>query len=291
MTFDPYSCEDVSALNEMVDNVYVLNLEKDFFKYKILKKKLNEKNIEHERFIAIDGYGGSLDLEQKEKNFNKLLDSYRREPFFPEILKSAATILSDGYGAFRSEGAMGCLLSHEKIIADAKKQGYEKICIFQDDIYFHINFDKMLEKSRENIKNSAIFYLGATEHLQWLKKERWNDPNWMFQRFKYHHYWMTEKTYGMFAVIIDKKMFDSLLRLMSFNYFAADQCLALTVMLMFDRNGMVSWPNMVMPDASFSNTFSKASFGEGVGHRDFEEHSKKMGWNLNYYDLSERYYE
>ena len=79
--------------------------------------------------------------------------------------------------------------------------------------------------------------------------------------------------------------------LMSFKYFAADQCLALTGMLMFDRNGMVSLPNMVMPDASFSNTFSKASFGEGVGHRDFEQHSKKMGWNLNYYDLSERYYK
>ena len=39
-------------LNNFADNVYVLNLEEESFKYEILKRKLDKKGIEHERFIA-----------------------------------------------------------------------------------------------------------------------------------------------------------------------------------------------------------------------------------------------
>ena len=42
-------------INNIVANVYVLNLEEDTFKYNILKRKLDKLNIKHQRFEAING--------------------------------------------------------------------------------------------------------------------------------------------------------------------------------------------------------------------------------------------
>ena len=60
-------------VNDLVDNVYVLNLERDLYKYNILKKKLDEKNIAHERFVGVDGYNGDISLKEKVRAFKKLL--------------------------------------------------------------------------------------------------------------------------------------------------------------------------------------------------------------------------
>ncbi len=279
-----------SKINDLVDNVYVLNLEKDLYKYNILKKKLDQKNIQHQRFVGVDGYDGSLQLTEKEKAFWKVLDEYRNSELYELVLKEGAGILSSGFGAFRSKGAMGCLLSHMKIFEDAVKNKYDKILIFQDDIYFHNQFEELLDKRKWEIKRSALFYLGATEQENWVKAHNWTDPNWSRQHFEYGHYWATKKTFGMFAVIVDKKVFAPFLKLVKFNFFADDQALALLAVSLFEGESLVSYPNLVMADTGFSNTFDGVSHKHGVPHRDFEEHSMLMGWNPTYYDLSEKYY-
>jgi GR25 family glycosyltransferase involved in LPS biosynthesis len=279
-----------SKINDLVDNVYVLNLEKDLFKYNILKKKLDQKNIQHQRFVGIDGYDGSLQLTEKEKAFWKLVAEYRDSELYELVLKQGAETLFNGFGAFRSEGAMGCLLSHVKIFEDAVENKYDKILIFQDDIYFHNQFEELLEKRQWEIKRSAVFFLGATEHEDWMKTHDWIDPNWSREHLEYGHYWATTKTFGMFAVIVDKKVFAPFLKLVKVNFFADDQALALLAAKMFEGEGLVSYPNLVMADTGHSNTFDGVSRKDGVIHKDFEEHAMLMGWNPDYYDLSERYY-
>ena len=86
-------------INDLVDNVYVLNLERDFFKYKILARKLKALGIKHERFLGTDGSAQSFDQGAH----------------------------GTGLGpVYRSSGSVACLHSHIRIIEDAIKNKYKK---------------------------------------------------------------------------------------------------------------------------------------------------------------------
>ena len=64
-------------------------------------------------------------------------------------------------------GYIGCRDSHIEIIKDAKKNGYKKILIFEDDFIF-INEDKKLIDdilSQLSVVDWELFYFGATVHL------------------------------------------------------------------------------------------------------------------------------
>ena len=64
-------------------------------------------------------------------------------------------------------GHLGCMDSHIKVIEDAKKNGYKKILIFEDDFTF-INDDKKLINNILNQLSNFdwdLFYFGATVHL------------------------------------------------------------------------------------------------------------------------------
>tara|TARA_R110002051_G_scaffold325053_1_gene425488 strand:- start:3964 stop:4815 length:852 start_codon:yes stop_codon:yes gene_type:complete len=279
-------------LNDLVDNVYVLNLERESFKYDIVKRKLNDKNIQHQRFVGVDMRDNSFSLKEKEESFRRMIDQYRGESLYDKVLVIGAEVLFSGYGAFRYGGALGCLLSHIKILEDAIKKKYKKILFLQDDIYFHRDFDTLLDVHAETIRSSAVFYLGATENMLPLMQNKWSDPNWAYRRNKYAP---TEKTYGMFGVIVDEGMFESLLKLMKSKFFAADQCLSILASIP-KKNALqydywVAFPNLIMADTRFSNTFEGVSYSHGQEHRALKSWSQKKGWNLEYYDLSEKYYK
>ena len=286
-------------LNSLVDNVYVLNLEKDLFKYRILERKLKEKRIKHERFVGIDGWDGDRSEERAVENFGKIIHAYKDSELYSVVSKSAARIIGHGWGAYRSSGSMGCLVSHVNILKDALKNKYERILILQDDIYFHKEFEGLLEERLDSINKSSLFYLGATEHAEWMKDSHWwwRNPHWSRDQHKRGCYKVTEKTLGMFAVIIDKKLFEPMIELVEFEILACDQSLAILGSVTLPEESFVSFPNLIMPDTSHSNTAS-----ETVGDRSFESgeiwrggtDSKwaiEQGWDHNYYDLTEKYYE
>ena len=114
-------------INNLVDNIYVLNLERDLFKYKILKRKLDKKNIRHQRYVGVDGCDGPNSIEQQEGSFRKMLDEYRDTELYELLVKCGGFTLASEGGANRSTGAMGCLFSNRKIIQDAIDNKYKKI--------------------------------------------------------------------------------------------------------------------------------------------------------------------
>ena len=277
-------------VNDLVDNVYVLNLERDLYKYNILKKKLDEKNIAHERFVGVDGYNGDISLKEKVRAFKKLVNEYEESEIWDRVVYRGGEILANNSGAYRSRGAVGCLISHRNLIQDAIDNKYKKILILQDDIYFHNDFEERLDKLCPVSESSVGVHLGAIEYNEYVKRVKWANPNWNHNRIKYSTH---EKTCGMYAVILSQEMFAPFMELSKFKLFAADQTLAIISFAKFFHFTWVAYPNIVIPDMTHSNTFRGVTHRSGKVHRPFNDgiYPHKFGWDLDYYDLSEMYYE
>jgi GR25 family glycosyltransferase involved in LPS biosynthesis len=277
----------MKTINELADHVYLMNLEREFYKYEIAKKKLEEKGIEHQRFIGIDGYDGEISLKEKVKAFKNLTDAYEGSELWEPIVLNSFDNFQKGTGAFRSRGAMGCLLTIRNIIQDAVDNKYKKILIFQDDIYFHKDFDERMKKLTPVIESSVGVHLGASEYNYHMKNEKWNNPNWNVDKFRYS---TTENTYGMWAIFIGQEMFAPFLELSKFNFFAADQCLAVLSYNMFFHSTWVAYPNLVIADLGKSNTFrDDVPYPRSMNPN--ENWARNLGWDLDFYDLSKKYYE
>ena len=277
-------------INKLVDNIYVLNLQRDEWRYDILARKLSKHNIEHQRFIGVDGGDISGGDEEKRKAYKRIIEEYEHEPFYDRLVSRAAHALAcKQAGAFRTSGAMGCLQSHRNIIQDAIDKKYKKILIFQDDIYFHNKFGQMLARLTPTIESSVMTHLGAFEWNEPVKRDKWPDPNWNFNKCKYA---TTENTCGMWATVVGREMFEPFMRLSRFRLMSADLCFSFLGFNQFFKSSWVAHPNIIVSDTSHSNTSStqeKEFIRSGMPMAN--EYVKDVfGWDLKYYDLSERYY-
>ncbi|MAF24895.1 hypothetical protein CL634_04895 [bacterium] len=270
-----------SKINSLVDNVYVLNLEKDSFKYDILKRKLDKKNIQHQRFLGVDGYDGLISTEEKEKAFKNMIDKYRGTDLYEPLLRRGGYVLwNRACGANRTRGAMGCLLSHRKIIQDAIDNKYKKILLLQDDIYFHNKFDQVLSDLTPTIESSLMVHLGAAEHSSHIQRDKWPNPSWNYRRVRYS---TTAETCGLWGTIIDQEMFGPFMELSQFKFFAADISFAVLGVYKYPHDTWVAHPNIIIAERSHSNTSETDEYTVPMG--------RGFGWDLSAYDLSERYYE
>ncbi len=59
-------------------------------------------------------------------------------------------------------GMVGCKLSHIAIISMAKKRGYKRILILEDDIVFKSNAESLFKKSVSQLPDWDMLYLGGT---------------------------------------------------------------------------------------------------------------------------------
>jgi len=121
------------SINNIFDNIYLLNLDRDIDKYNISKKLLSDFNIKFQRFQAVDG-NNLVDLD----NMNKY--------------------------------AYGCLLSHIKIVEDAIQNNYNKILIFEDDIMIHKDFINLFGIIYSKLLDWDMLYLGCSQRPNtWYK--------------------------------------------------------------------------------------------------------------------------
>jgi glycosyl transferase, family 25 len=126
------------TLFNLIDKIYVINMDKDKERMSILDKKLKKMGIEYERISGIDG----------KKKYKELKDKTKIRP-----------------------GQLGCLMSHIKILEKAKNNNYQNILIFEDDVIFCKNFIeklvKLLKKVKQNEGNFDVLYLGCSQKHEW----------------------------------------------------------------------------------------------------------------------------
>ena len=66
------------------------------------------------------------------------------------------------HGHFSTWGGLGCYLSHAAIWKDAVLKGYDKIAVFEDDLYFSPNFKERIALIEPNVPSDCqLLLLGA----------------------------------------------------------------------------------------------------------------------------------
>lgn len=159
------------TLFNLIDKIYVINMDKDRERMLILDKKLKKLGLEYERISGVDG----------EKKYKELNVKTKLRP-----------------------GQLGCLLSHLKILEKAKKNNYQNILIFEDDVIFCKNFIeklvKLLKKVKHNEGHFDILYLGCSQKHDW--KNIVDKGN----------YYLGKKMDGTFGMIVNREIFNKTLK-------------------------------------------------------------------------------
>lgn len=238
-----------SFINNIVDKVFVISLDRDIYKYNILKQKLIELQIKHERFVGIDG--------------NRVIDDFNRDK---KLMRGKCLgYKPEKYGLYRSYGAYGNLLSSIKLLRNAIKYNYKSILILEDDVYFHKDFNVINEEIINNIKKNDIVWIGA------------NQSNWTHVKLCNNSYKPNMNTFGGYGVIIKKRLFNKVLDLLEKKNAPFD--LILNSIALNDKvNSLVIYPNLLIPDVFYSST--------GMGSRNNIEFYKCRNINPELYDLS-----
>jgi glycosyl transferase family 25 len=131
-------------MNNYVDNVYLINMDKDTKRLIKVTKECKKFNINFERFCGVN----PLKLSKKE------LNKY--------VTQTCQNICPNGI--------IGCGVSHMKIYEDALKNNYKNILVLEDDVYFCDELYEELDKAMSELpEDYDILYLGC---FGWCDKKQ-----------------------------------------------------------------------------------------------------------------------
>lgn len=213
---------NMHLLNKFVDNIYVLYINQA--EHNNIKEKIDELGLKVEYFKGVNGSMGNL-YANYEKWYN-----------------------NNNANIKLSKGSFGHISSFLKIINDAILKNYSKIILFEPDIYLCDNFELELEKYKDLIENSKLFYLGANQNM-FYSETTWNHIDIEGNHYKCY------KTLGTFAVIIDKSIFKEIYDQCSLMTEPSDVCLT-HLQAKYRKKCIVSYPNLICCDVTESMTAS-----------------------------------
>lgn len=123
----------MSYVNQVVDKVYVINLDRDTERLQKMTEQLTRLNIEFTRFPAV--------LGSQVKTSHHLTDM---------CLK------------YCTDGIKGCAMSHKTIWEDMIKHNYKHVLILEDDAEFAEDFENLFRTGWDQVpKDFDVFYLGC----------------------------------------------------------------------------------------------------------------------------------
>lgn len=157
-------------------------------------------------------------------------------------------------------GELACLKSHIEIVKYAKLNGLKKILILEDDVVFSKNFLEKLNKI--NIDFNMLF-LGA------------NQKYWDGIKF-FDNYYVSKKTMGAFAYIIDHNFYDKILNIAAPELCPIDYYYLL--LQSYEDKIYTCYPNIVIADI-YSSTIRDVP-----KNFNFKNHFKLLKWNIGDYD-------
>lgn len=227
-------------INEYFDKIYCINLDRRLDRWIKTVEQFKYFNIRVERFSAIDG--DVLNFEQE----------------------GLISDLSD-LGLIENKNALGCLLSHLKVIEDAKKKNYKKILIFEDDILISKEFKDRIKECK-NI-NWSILYLGASQF-------NWDNIDLSSKFYE------CENTLGTFAYAIDHELFDEVIETLKNSKKSVDNSMA-EIQSRHKKKCLTYFPNIVISDVNDSDIRES---------KNMSSYCESMKWNpIDFIRLNKEY--
>jgi len=106
-----------------------------------------------------------INLEHRKDRLEQSIQRFKDFEILDKVQFVKGIVYNDERLAPDQNAKMGCLLSHYRILKDAKKNGYENILVFEDDFEFTKDKAYVNKKIDKCIKELPldwdIFYLGA----------------------------------------------------------------------------------------------------------------------------------
>lgn len=120
-------------LNKLVDQVYVINMDKDVDRMKRFDEQMRKHGIQYKRISAIKG----TDVNDSKH-------------------------MTDFCKVYCTDGIKGCALSHRLIWDDMIKHDYSKICVFEDDALLSDTFNEDLPTTWKELPTTFdLFFMGC----------------------------------------------------------------------------------------------------------------------------------
>ena len=174
---------ELNTINSITDYAGIINMEKDVSNFYNLQRMFEENCVEINRINAVDGAHDDV---------MKIYNDYSKRPY-TKMEKNL------GRKALASAGALGYLLTMEKVFTNAIKKNYEYILICDDDIGLAQGFIYKFDELIRIFPKFRILMLGSS---QW---------NWDKVSYGYKHYIPTNASNGSFCTIYHRVTFDQIL--------------------------------------------------------------------------------
>ena len=253
--FEREEDDNLKQITNYFDAIFCINLDRRSDKWVRMVTQCQKYNIPIERVRAYDG-NWTIVKQEWISIKRKLIAKYGEQMNKPSA-----------YGLLENEFAYGTLCSHIQIVKMAKERKLKKILILEDDVIFDKNFNKSLIRLK-SFDNWKLLYLGASQH-------NWNEIE---IKDGYYH---PKRTMGGFAYALDHTIYDDVLSLALISEKSFDNCLGNfngnDIQTKYQNECYVLFPNLIIADVRDSDLREK---------RDINEHSIKMKWNLEQYDIT-----
>lgn len=251
-----------SLINHYFDNVYVVNLTHQVSKRIKTATQLTKNSISFELFEATNGYVGEP-LETYQKYATSKIGTLKRYASYNE------REIKRGKRYIESAGAIGYIYTYLRILSDAKKKGYKRFLILEDDILLTYDFDEKFRTFVSSVDDDwKVLQLGASQY-------GWNSVNQQEAIAKGHYLPRCLDTCGSFAIAFDGSIIDELIEAESAFEAPFDHLPIGEIYERYIGKCFVAFPNIVIADVGESSI---------RGGRCQYAHSERMKWRLDQFN-------
>ena len=261
------------SINSFFQKVLVINLDRRADRWRSASDRLAKAGIAAQRFAASDG---------TQPEFQAEYTAYRKEPplafvsggvrpienshdFYLKAQSQAARVAyieQTGSRAIATAGAWAYLRTYERILEAAIQDGTETLLVFDDDVVFHRNLDRVFAEAVEELPDDwMIIQLGTLQY-------NWQEPwmSWQSRRL----YKSNGSAIGSHAVGIHASAFPFLLDHVKRMQLPFDTGALSAATKSFRDRCFVIYPNIAIQDLSDSDInssgFQNAATRDGAFH-------------------------
>lgn len=228
-----------SSLNDHFDHIYVVNLEESVEDRLKVCHHLTQSGVSYELFTAVNGYKGRA---------NRLWKTYQTRPL--GALKRFSYLnqreIKRNKKFIESAGAVGYICTYLEVLRDAKRRGFRKFLIFEDDVLLSKGFEERFQKFISSTGDDwKVVQLGASQY-NW---DSVDDDQALTDGFYFPR---QMHTCGSFAIAFDSSVVDELIELESCFEAPFDHAPMWALYEKYLGKCYVAYPNLVMPDVGES---------------------------------------